>query len=55
MSFLIFLAFGDSLNPSHICRLCEGRGKIQIYRNDWEDFDEIPCENCILSFEKEGK
>ncbi|MFW9943030.1 MAG: hypothetical protein ACFFFT_18480 [Candidatus Thorarchaeota archaeon] len=28
------------------CELCGGTGRIIIYRNDWEDFEEVQCENC---------
>ena len=28
------------------CFLCGGTGKIYIYRNDLEEFDEIECEVC---------
>jgi len=28
------------------CKQCGGRGKIEIYRSDWEDFDDIVCDKC---------
>ena len=28
------------------CEFCGGSGRIKIYRGDWEEFDEIECENC---------
>ncbi|MFW9882286.1 MAG: hypothetical protein ACFFG0_55195 [Candidatus Thorarchaeota archaeon] len=28
------------------CKWCGDTGTIIIYRNDWEDFEEIECENC---------
>ena len=28
------------------CKFCGGSGKVEIYRSDWEDFDEIECEFC---------
>lgn len=28
------------------CKICGGRGTIQIYRSDLEEFDEIKCVHC---------
>ncbi len=28
------------------CKLCYGSGKIRIYRNDLEEFEEINCIKC---------
>ena len=28
------------------CKLCQGNGKIYVYRSDIEDFDEILCPEC---------
>lgn len=28
------------------CSKCGGSGKIVLFRNDWEEFDEIECNNC---------
>lgn len=27
---------------------CEDTGKIMIFRNNLEEFDEIPCKNCTI-------
>ena len=34
------------LSSEYKCVHCRDTGKIKIYRDDWEDFDEIECENC---------
>lgn len=28
------------------CKVCEGKGKFQIFRSDLEEFEEIECYNC---------
>jgi len=28
------------------CKVCEGKGKTQIFRSDLEEFEEIECDNC---------
>ncbi|MFX1312970.1 MAG: hypothetical protein ACFFHD_10195 [Promethearchaeota archaeon] len=28
------------------CNLCNGKGKIRIYRHDIEEFEEIECPKC---------
>ncbi len=30
------------------CKFCGDTGKIQFFRNDWNDFDEVECQNCYL-------
>jgi hypothetical protein len=34
------------LGLEYNCKFCRDTGKIKIYRVDWEDYDEIDCENC---------
>ncbi len=34
------------LSTEHNCKYCWDTGKIKIFRVDWEDFEEIICENC---------
>ncbi len=34
------------LSAEFNCKQCGDTGKIKIYRDDWEDFEEILCENC---------
>ena len=37
------------VNIAPQCRVCGDSGKIIVYRNDWESFDEIDCKNCNIS------
>ena len=30
----------------HNCPICGGSGKIEVFRNDWDEFDKIKCYNC---------
>jgi hypothetical protein len=34
-------------NEVHACMSCNGTGKIEVYRGDWEDYDEVIC-TCNL-------
>ena len=34
------------LSAEFNCKHCGDTGKIKIYRDDWEEFEEIVCENC---------
>ncbi len=34
------------LSEDYNCKQCGDTGKIKIYRDDWEDYEEIKCENC---------
>ena len=29
-----------------ICKLCEGFGRLYVWRSDIEDYDEIKCPEC---------
>jgi len=34
------------LSSEYNCKYCRDTGRIKVYRFDWEDFDEIKCEDC---------
>jgi hypothetical protein len=34
-------------NKIQECVSCKGSGKIEVYRGDWEDYDEVNC-SCNL-------
>ncbi|MFW9971695.1 MAG: hypothetical protein ACFFDF_15980 [Candidatus Odinarchaeota archaeon] len=31
------------------CKICGGKGTIQVYRSDLEEFEEVECEVCNKS------
>ncbi|KKN13170.1 hypothetical protein LCGC14_1008980 [marine sediment metagenome] len=35
-----------SIETGVICANCHGSGKIRVFRGDWGDNDEIPCDQC---------
>lgn len=34
------------LSADYNCKFCNDTGKIKIYRDDWEDYEELICEYC---------
>ncbi|UCC21109.1 MAG: hypothetical protein JSV62_07485 [Promethearchaeota archaeon] len=36
----------DFIGLKYSCKVCGDKGKIRIFRGDWDDFDEIECKNC---------
>ncbi len=38
-----------TIRKPRTCSKRGGRGIIEVFRNDWEEFDEIKCDNCVLS------
>jgi len=39
-------SIGIDIGTVHNCKVCGGKGQIQIFRNDLEEFEEIECDNC---------
>jgi len=37
---------GNDIGIVHKCKVCGGKGKIQIFRSDLEEFEEIECNEC---------
>ena len=33
----------------HTCTKCGGSGTVEVFRNDWEEFDEIKCDKCATN------
>lgn len=34
----------NSPNSSKFCKLCNGKGTIEIFRDDLEEFEQVECE-----------